>query len=258
MPRDPSQQNVTWDFPNLPYAQATASTLRLMDRERLCTAIFVEKLKTFHHVWEYGNYFLDQYIATALVKPDSALCAALLIDAYEALRASLLVAQAGYQPHAMALVRKAHESLIRGAACRMHPKKAFDIVRSSSLQRSEHDLGLNLRHLYDVGGFTHSNRLRAGRTVVAILDGQAPPRVFGPTPDEELMRVLPPLIIFWLHFGISLAPFLISPAPEQEKWLAQRADSKGLLLGYLRDSGNPLEKDCGQVEELCTRFVAQR
>jgi len=254
MKRDPSKKNVLWDFPDLAYSEAESHTFRLVERERQCAAIFVAGLRTFHEVWEYGNYFLGEYIATALVKPESGLPAALLVDAYEALRASLLVAQMGYQAHGMALVRKSHESFIRAAACRQHPHKALNIVRSPSLQRAEHDLGLNLKHLYDVGGFTHSNHLRSGRTVVAILEGREPPRIYGPTPDAELMRVLPPLITFWLHFGISMAPFLIPAVPEQDKWLARQADSKGLLLGYLRDGENRLAEDCLLVQDLCVRL----
>lgn len=207
MSRGPSEKSVFGDFPGLRYEEATRFNLELLDSERRCVAGFVERYRVYTRLWEYGYYFLGEYLDTATVTAASALPASLFIDAYGALRGSFVVAGHGYQSDALALLRKVHESFVRAAGCRARSDKAVHIVRFSDIRKTETDLGLDLGQMYGLeSGFTHSNRLRSLNTIIALREGKEPPRRYGPHIDDELHRLISVLAVFWLHFGLALAP----------------------------------------------------
>jgi hypothetical protein len=259
MSRGPSKESVFFDSPGLPYDEADRSNRELCESERRCFAGFVEKYKVYTPLWVYAYHFLGQYLDTATVTLVSAPRATLFVDAYGALRGSFLVAGHGYQADALALLRKVHESFVRAACCRLRPDKTLEIVRSQNIRKAERGLGLDLELAYRIeSGFAHSNRLRSLNSAISVGDGKEPPRRYGPHVDEELHRVICALAVFWLHFGVALAPCLIAPTPAQAAWVMNQRDSEGLLLGYLRDAGSDLVEQCARVTELAARLRSSK
>jgi hypothetical protein len=253
--RDPTKQNVLWDYPGLPYDRSTESGVELIRAENDCLGAFLANLRAYVPVWEYGYYFVGRYLREATITPRSALVAAMVVDAYGAHRASFLSGARGYVPDAGALLRKVHESCIRAAGCRAFPKKALHIARSNDMRKAEGQLKLTLGWVYSIeSGFAHSNQLRISDTVTALSKGRPPPGYYGPRMDRDLLGPLAKVSAFWLYFLVRLLPQLIPVTPSQSVWLALQPDSAGMLRGYLKDAESELVSLCDEVDALAERL----
>ena len=252
--RDPATDSIMMEYPELPYKAARAFNMDLYAGENACGTLFLRDFRVFIPVWEFSYYFLTTYLDGAVVRPQGAMSAGLFSEGHAALRASFLLQRHGYQPDAIASMRRAHESLIRAVACQLFPMKAETIVRSTDIARTEHDLKLNFQRLYKLeSGFVHSNRARVAETMVAVHSNTEPPSQYGPHYAKELHDVLSKMAAFWLYFGISVVPIVIPPEVNQNDWLKAQADARGLLSGYLKDSGSGLAADCSEVDAMVDR-----
>jgi hypothetical protein len=253
--RDPRLKSVFYDFPALDYAAATRAIARLIADENDCGAEFVRRFTVYVPLWEYGYFFISQFLHTARLHRSYATIASLFIEGHSALRTSFLVATDGYQTDAAALLRKTHESFVRACACKAQPSKVWTIVLSSDIQKAERALGLDLKRVYRLeSGFAHSNRLRALKTGKALQDGTDVPREFGPGFDEAMHKFNARLSIFWLYFGIKAIPALF-PGQAHTSWIGQQDDSAMLMRGYLKDAKSALLADCDQVDAMVVRLL---
>lgn len=248
-PRDPTKQMVHHDFPGLPYDAATLSIVALGHGEDECKRSFRAGFKVFVLMWEYGYY--DRFFWTSsLEKPESVAPAALLSEGHDSFRSSFLMLAHGYPADAIATLRRVHESFVKACDCAWSPGKTINIVRAKHVRPSERRLGLQLDSLQRVaGGFVHGNKLHSLEALIALHEKRSPEIRYGPRHDQTLGRYAATVSIFWLYFGIKVAPALF-PGAAEAGWSAQQADSAGFLRGYLADGGSQLKEECDRVDAM--------
>jgi hypothetical protein len=99
------------------------------------------------------------------------------------------------------------------------------------------------------GGFVHGNRLHALGVLKELSETRRARVQYGPRHDESLARYAATVSVFWLYFGIRVAPAAF-PGMADASWLALHRDSYSFLRGYLADLKTALLKSCDAVDAM--------
>ncbi len=238
------------NYPSLNFKAALESNIRLYDAETDSQAILYEKFKKYIYIWEYGYYFTSLFIKHSSVHRSYITIAALFTEVHSALRASFLLNLRGYHADSVALLRKAHESLVRAIACRANPPRMWDIIQSSDVVTMGNKIGLDLKKLYNVeSSFTHSNKMKSFQSGIDFKSEKNDIGVsYGPQINEKEFSYASKVSIFWLYAAIKALPKLF-PSQISDYWLSLHEDSAGLMHDFLENTKSSLIEECNRIDE---------
>jgi len=238
-------------YPNSCWGKSMLGMMDLMDTEEECSLYFVKKYSLYIKIWEYGYYFISLLINKSSVDKGYAPLAALYSEAHSSLRCSFVCNIKGYHPEAISLLRRVHECCTKLIAGKSFPKKLWFIVQSSSLQRAESDLCINLKWIYNIeSSFLHSNKLKVFDTGFKLKENSEIAISYGPQLNDKEYTTAAALSIFWLYVLVLVEPRLF-PDQIPSFWMNKHKESCKLLKDYLaKPIGNKLFKEVKNIEKI--------
>lgn len=229
---DPNK-TIPENYPGLNFDAAYLSNLSLYDTESDCRSTLYRKHSSTIYIWEYGFYFFSLIFNHALHKSYLPL-AALITEAQSALRCSFLLNLNGYHSDAFALLRKAHESVIKTLAGKKQPQKMGKIGFGTSRERAENIIGIDFKHIWHLeSSFNHSNLMKFFEAWKDIQNSNKEIGVpYGPQINNVQFGAAINTSIFWLYVLIRSLPYIF-PDQLSEYWLKQRNESAKLMKDHL-------------------------
>ena len=242
-------------YVNLCWDKSMSGMMRLMDTEEECSLYFVKDSSRYIKIWEYGYYFISLLIQQSSIDKSYAPLAALYSESHSSLRCSFLCNIQGYHPEAISLLRRVHECCTKLIACRSFPKNIWNIVQSTSLQKAESDLGLNLKWIYNIeSSFLHSNKLKVFDTGFKLkknLDISIP---YGPQLNNKEYSTAAAISIFWMYVLVLVAP-RVFPDQISSSWMDKYKESCTLLKDYISmPAENKLIKEAENIEKILDKI----
>lgn len=242
-------------YPNLCWDKSFSGILDICDTEKQCTLYFVKKYSYYIKIWEYGYYFISLLIQRSSVHKSYAPLAALYSEAHSSLRCSFLCNVQGYHPEAISLLRRVHECCTKLIACRSFPKNIWNIVQSTSLQKAESDLGLNLKWIYNIeSSFLHSNKLKVFDTGFKLKENLDISIPYGPQLNDKEYSTAAAISIFWMYVLVLVAPRLF-PDQIPSLWMNKYKESYMLLRDYISmPAESKLIKEAENIEKILDKI----
>lgn len=237
-------------YPEINWDKSYFGVLSVKDAENECLFYFNEKYKGLIKRWEYGYYFLMLLFKNIKLDKSYSIIAALYSETINSLRCSFSNNIKGYHPESISLLRRVHECIIKLIACKSNAKKTWKIIQSSSLQKTESDLGINLKWIYILqSSYLHSNKLKLidiGKRLNSISTIGVP---YGPQLNDKEFIVSTNLSFFWIYILILVTPNLF-PGQLSKIWMEKYEASCKLFRDYLQDSNLPINKLLNSLKEI--------
>jgi len=237
-------------YPNLSWDESYVCIIKIIDTENKCSQYFSSKYSNYIKIWEYGYYYLTLMLQNSKFHKSYAPLIALYSESLTSLRCSFQCNINGYHPEAISLLRRVHECCTKLIASKTFPKKIWDIVQSSSLQKAESDLGINLKWLYRLeSSFLHSNKLKI---IIKGIESQKEKVVsipYGSQLNDKEYLVAANISIFWIYVLALIAPRLF-PDQLPDFWLVKHNDSCKLFKDYLNNTKSKLVGAAEQIENI--------
>ncbi len=251
---DPNKSLVQ-SYPDLNFESAFLSNDSLYGVESELMSYHNRKFNRYVAIWEYGHYFISLAISRSSVHKSYITIAALITEAHSALRGSFLLNLKGWHSDSIVLLRKVHESLIRAMACKANPKKTWNFIQSSGIQKAEHSIGLDLKELYNIeSSYSHSNRLKVFKSGIDLKSGKDKISVsYGPQQDEKEFGLAASISIFWVYVAIKILPKLL-PNQLSKYWMSKYDQSAQLMKDYIETTGSDLIKKIDEFDSCLTKI----
>jgi hypothetical protein len=229
---DPSK-TIPENYPGLNFDAAYLSNLSLYDAESDTRLILYKKHGSSIYIWEYGFYFFSLIFNHAIHRSYLPL-AALITEAQSALRCSFLLNLNGYHSDAFALLRKAHESIIKTLASKKQPQKMGKIGFGTGRGRAESIIGVNFERVWSLeSSFNHSNVMKFFEAWKNVQNSNKKIGVaYGPQINNKQFGAAISTSIFWLYVLIQSLPYIF-PDQLSEYWLRQKSESAKLMKDRL-------------------------
>lgn len=258
VPRIPNvDPNKTYkeNYPHLNFDSSYITNMSLYDAESESRSILFQQNKSATLVWEYGYYFLSLIFKHSNLHRSYLPIAALLTETHSAIRSSFILNLYGYHSDAIAILRKAHESIVKAIAGKTKPIKLWKIGFSADRQAAESIIGVNFNHIYKIeSSFTHSNQFKLFEAAMDMKDANKQVGVcYGPQLDIKYFRIAINTSIFWLYISIQSVPYLFTGQVSQY-WLDNKEESAKFLRDYLVGS-NAFVKDLNAFD-ICLRKLS--
>ena len=228
------EKTIPENYPELDFGAALKSNTDLYDAESNTRFLVYNAHKQDVYIWEYGYYFFSLIFNHARLDKTYLPFAVLVSEAHTALRSSFLLNLQGYQPDAIALLRKAHECIIKALAMRTEPKQFWQTGFAKSREQSEHKIGVDFKGPWSIeSSFSHGNLMKLFEVGKGIQDSSIDVSVtYGPQVDQKLFSVAMNTSIFWLFVLTKSLPYLFT-GQIGDIWLAKRDAAAKLLRDYL-------------------------
>ena len=135
-------------------------------------------------------------------------------------------------------------------AGRAFSQKIWDIVQSTSLQKAESDLKINLKWIYKIeSSYLHSNFHKLV-DIGKKWNKDSPIEIpYGLQPNDKEFLVSANLSILWIYVLILIAPRLFTEQISSH-WIEKHSESCKLFRDYLKDSDQPVNKLFDSVKEV--------
>lgn len=256
IPNVDPQKTIPENYPGLDFDSAMIGNLSLYDAESECRRLLYSRHNKSVYIWEYGFHFFSLVFKITSLDKSHLPLAALITEAHSALRGSFLLNMYGYHPDAFALLRKVHESTVKAIASRKKPQKMWSIGFSTSREKSEHQIGVDLKKVWMLeSSFTHSNMMKlfeAGKDVQTNKKNSGV--AYGPQVDDKQFGAAINLSIFWIYVLIKSLPFILT-GHLNEYWLSKQAESAKILKDYLT-SVNSLSNELSEIDKALKKLIA--
>ncbi len=241
-------------YPNLSWSKSYVGIRGVMDSENKCSMYFLSKYSRYIKIWEYGYYYLTLMLQNSKFHKSYSPLIALYSEALTSLRCSFQCNINGYHPEAISLLRRVHECCTKLIASKTFPRKIWDIVQSSSLQKAESDLGINLKWLYRLeSSFLHSNKLKVVSKGIESQKEKVVTIPYGPQLNDKEYMAAANISIFWFYILSIIAPRLF-PGQLLKSWIGKYNDSCKLFKDYINDTKSKLIKLAEQIENILDKI----
>lgn len=234
---DPNK-TIPENYPDLNFDAAYSSNLSLYDAESDARFVLYYRHKKAVYIWEYGFYFFSLIFTHASLHRSYLPLAALITEAHSALRGSFLLNLNGYHSDAFAILRKAHESIVKAIACKTKPQNMWNIGFGTSREKAEHVIGVDFKKTWALeSSFTHSNLMKLFEAGKDIQNPYKKVGVsYGPQINDKQFGAATNTPIFWLYVLIESLAYIF-PGQISKYWLSKKDESARLLRDYLASVG---------------------
>lgn len=234
IPNIDPKKTIPENYPGLNFDAALSSNASLYNAESDARRVLYNAHNKCIYIWEYGFYFVSLIFTHGSPDRTYLPLAALITEAHSALRCSFLLNLYGYHSDAFALLRKAHESIIKTLACRTKPQKMWSIGFATSREKAEHVIGVDFKRIWALeSSFTHSNLMKLFEAGKDLQDPNKQVGVsYGPQLDKKQFGAAANTSIFWLYVLIKSLPYIF-PGQLSKYWLSRQKESAKLMKDYL-------------------------
>ena len=233
---------------------------RIMSLEDQCELYFDKKFHDYVVIWQYGFHYLTLLLDHNL-KPDRTYMpfVAYFTEAHSALRASFTINMHGYNSDAIAILRKAFESLLKAAVSKANPFNFENIWRSKNTNKLERALDIKLESIHKItSSFMHSNNHKVATAVIQYYSDkeEKAPVTYGPQTDDFWFGYAACLSIFLMYISVKFLP-KIFPKQIDEIWLSKNDECARLMKYYLDSRKSGFAEDCKQIDNCLDRIDKQ-